>query len=246
MIYLDMDLNFGYMLVCVFATYFALVTTLINGGNILSNKLLTKLDIDSDASIKLFTCDCVLVHNICLMVIWTFLHSFIITIKSFLIKIWGEYFHGIIYNTFSTASFIVMCLAWRPFETKEVYFRNPLADSYGYLWFLTIPTGFYIFKVCLQDLGPRMGKEVVCNGLYGYARHPMYWAFLVMIWILPEYSNNNVSFAFLLTAYIYLAVIYLEEPRLLKELGDEYKEYQKNVPALVPRLTAWKKQQKKD
>ena len=161
--------------------YLALVSTLINGGSILSNNLLKKLDIDAEPSIKLFTFECVLVHNICLMLIWTFLHSFIITIKTHLSKIWGEFFHGIIYNTFSTASFIVMCLAWRPFETKEVYFRNPLADNYGYLWFLTIPTGFYIFKVCLQQLSSRMGKEVVSTGLYGYARHPMYWAFLVMI-----------------------------------------------------------------
>ena len=91
-----------------------------------------------------------------------------------------------------------------------------------------------------------MGKQLVCTGFYAYARHPMYWAFLILLWILPEYSNNNVCFASLLTTYIYLAVIYLEEPRLIKELGDEYKEYQNHVPALVPRLTAWKKQQKKE
>jgi len=239
-----MDLALGYMLVCVFATYFVMVSTLINGGGLLSNSLLSKLDIDAEPSMKLFSCDCVLAHNIGLMLIWTFFHSFIIVIRKFFIKIWGEYLHGYIYNTFAAASFVVMCLAWRPFETKEVYFKNPLAENYAYLWFLTIPTGAYIFKLCLQDLGSKMGKEVVTSGFYGYARHPMYWAFLIMLWILPEYSNNNVSFAFLLTTYIYLAVIYLEEPRLLKELGEEYEEYQKNVPALIPRFTAWKKQQK--
>ena len=55
-----MDLALGYMLGCIFATCFVLATTLINGGSMLSNKLLTKLDIDAEPSIKLFTFDCVL------------------------------------------------------------------------------------------------------------------------------------------------------------------------------------------
>ena len=57
-----MDLALGYMTVLVFATYFVIVTSSINGGKILSNDLLKKLDIDAEPSMKLFSCDSVLLR----------------------------------------------------------------------------------------------------------------------------------------------------------------------------------------
>merc|ERR1711879_815197 len=159
-------------------------------------------------------------YNLALTSAWGFFHSFPIMIAHHLKKIWGEYLHGILYNLFSAASFIWLLASWKPFDEKIVFFSLP--ESVHVYFYITFPTGVLIFKKAFDDLYTKMGKEVCCDGVYGYARHPMYWAFLVMLWCVPEYSNNTVLFSGLLTAYIYLAVIFLEEPRLVRKLGDNY------------------------
>ena len=40
---------------------------------------------------------------------------------------------------------------------------------------------------------------------------------------------------------IYLPVMGVEEGDMHQLFGDDFKEYQKNVPLFVPRLTPWKK-----
>jgi protein-S-isoprenylcysteine O-methyltransferase Ste14 len=39
----------------------------------------------------------------------------------------------------------------------------------------------------------------------------------------------------------HLAVVYLEEPGLEKRFGDSYREYRRNVPRWVPRITPWQR-----
>ena len=39
-----------------------------------------------------------------------------------------------------------------------------------------------------------------------------------------------------MTLYILSAVIFLEEPALIKEFGDDYKQYMNEVPRFIPDL----------
>ena len=39
-----------------------------------------------------------------------------------------------------------------------------------------------------------------------------------------------------LTVYVVTAVIFLEEPDLIKEFGEDYKTYMKEVPRFIPNL----------
>jgi protein-S-isoprenylcysteine O-methyltransferase Ste14 len=74
-------------------------------------------------------------------------------------------------------------------------------------------------------------------GAYSIVRHPQYFG-----WILAHIGMSvlfSVSYSMLFTP-ILLALIYLiskkEEEELIREFGNEYEDYKKNVLMLMPRL----------
>src|SRR5262249_36966134 len=73
-------------------------------------------------------------------------------------------------------------------------------------------------------------------GFYRLVRHPLMTGFLIAFWATPTMSVGHLYFAIVTTAYILLAVR-IEERDLLEVFGDEYRDYQKRVGMLVPRLT---------
>ncbi|MBI3716290.1 MAG: isoprenylcysteine carboxylmethyltransferase family protein [Betaproteobacteria bacterium] len=70
-------------------------------------------------------------------------------------------------------------------------------------------------------------------GLYGLVRHPIMLGFLIAFWATPHMSVGHLVFAIATTIYVLIA-LQLEERDLVTHLGDEYKEYQKKVPMIVP------------
>lgn len=81
-------------------------------------------------------------------------------------------------------------------------------------------------------------KKILNTGVYSTLRHPQYFG-----WILA-----HVGISFFLSVWysmlfspVLIALIYLlskkEEEELIKEFGKEYRDYQKEVPMLLPR---WK------
>lgn len=47
-------------------------------------------------------------------------------------------------------------------------------------------------------------------------------------------TSGHLLFAIVTTAYIFIAVKYLEEKDLKDSIGQEYVEYQKDVPMIIP------------
>lgn len=69
--------------------------------------------------------------------------------------------------------------------------------------------------------------------LYKKLRHPLYLGFLIAFWFSPSMSVTHFFFALLMTVYI-LVGIRLEEKDLIRDFGEIYLEYKKNVPKLLP------------
>jgi protein-S-isoprenylcysteine O-methyltransferase Ste14 len=71
--------------------------------------------------------------------------------------------------------------------------------------------------------------------LYSIVRHPMYLGFLLGYWAIPNMSIAHFEFATLMTIYTIIGIKF-EERLLIHYIGDSYKEYQRQVPALIPLL----------
>jgi protein-S-isoprenylcysteine O-methyltransferase Ste14 len=56
---------------------------------------------------------------------------------------------------------------------------------------------------------------LVVFGAYRWVRHPLYFWGLVFIWLTPQMTVNRLA-------------------RLVREYGDGYREYQRQVPRLIP------------
>jgi protein-S-isoprenylcysteine O-methyltransferase Ste14 len=72
-------------------------------------------------------------------------------------------------------------------------------------------------------------------GLYRYVRHPIMVGFLVAFWCVPTMTVGHLLFSAVASAYVFVAVRFLEEPDLLRQFGARYEAYRREVGAYLPR-----------
>jgi len=135
---------------------------------------------------------------------------------------------------------------------KMDYFSSLVARQISFLVFgvlqlcIIIPMYFigindFIGITEVKEFGPESKKikhfSLRTNGIYGMARHPMYTitigAYLISgIFFL---SLDRVVLLVSIAIYLVVAVPY-EEKQLIQIFGDDYVNYSKKVPAVVPRI----------
>jgi protein-S-isoprenylcysteine O-methyltransferase Ste14 len=82
---------------------------------------------------------------------------------------------------------------------------------------------------------PEASSNLTTTGLYRYIRHPLYTSGLALIWLIPRMTVNLLTINLALTAYILIGAT-LEERKLIKEFGQEYRDYINSTPMLIPFL----------
>jgi methanethiol S-methyltransferase len=74
------------------------------------------------------------------------------------------------------------------------------------------------------------------RGPYGIVRHPIYSAWLVMVWLTPRMTGTRLVFAAISTLYLIVAIPF-EERDLRRTFGAQYDDYKRRVRwRMVPGL----------
>ena len=84
-----------------------------------------------------------------------------------------------------------------------------------------------------------MGREIrspafVTPLLYKIVRHPLYVGWFLIFWGTPTMTAGHLLFAAAMSVYILVAMRF-EERDLVQHIGEPYRRYQEQVPALIPR-----------
>ena len=75
------------------------------------------------------------------------------------------------------------------------------------------------------------------TGFHRYVRHPLYFSTFLFIWALwVVYPYLSLLIANCIITIYTLIGIGFEEKKLLNQFGDEYEEYRRSVPKIIPSL----------
>jgi protein-S-isoprenylcysteine O-methyltransferase Ste14 len=150
------------------------------------------------------------------------------------------------YVLFSSIALIVLFWFWQPlggmvWDATSAIARDVAYAIYALGWVLLLYATFLIDhfdlfglrQVWLQLVGKPMAPlSFKTPWLYRQVRHPIYVAWLMIIWATPTMTITHLVFAIMSTAYI-LVGIQLEERDLIAA-HPEYADYKKRVPSLIP------------
>ena len=87
----------------------------------------------------------------------------------------------------------------------------------------------------ISRAGSPYRNTLTTHGLYRLSRHPMYFASMLVMWLSPTMSVNLLTLFALMSLY-FIVGSYHEEMLLVKQFGNEYKQYRRRVPRIFPGL----------
>lgn len=105
-----------------------------------------------------------------------------------------------------------------------------------------LETDVMAFAGIRQVLHPDQTYEdtLVVKGFYRYVRHPLYFFSIIIFWLFPYMTDLTLAFFLAGTLYFLIGTI-PEERKLLETFGEAYRQYQQDVPWMIPRFTKNKK-----
>ena len=128
--------------------------------------------------------------------------------------------------TCSLITVLAFYLKWQGFfQAGEILYLD--------LFFLLLGT------VLIQNIAHEIQSgKLVTTGIYSVTRHPIYTAFFFIFSGILITAHNLFMLGFILFFYLYLVVLMqkTEEKWLTKKFGQEYLEYAKRTPRILPKI----------
>ncbi len=181
--------------------------------------------------------------------VWGIVHSILAStkFKEFLRGLLGERLmvaYRLAYNIFALLSFVPIYLLVQIFPDRKLYsvsapWMYVMLTGQGLaallLLFSFLQTGPLSFVGLSRFWEGEKPSALVTGGMYRFVRHPLYLFSLLILWLSPLMTVNNLIFYASLTAYIFIGA-YFEERKLLREFGAAYVAYKSTRPMMIPGL----------
>lgn len=167
-------------------------------------------------------------------------------------KIFGKSYryYRLFYTLFAALSLAAVILYQVSISSPKLY--DPSTESNvvgGVLCGLGVSLMIYCIKKYFLSLSglkslyeETPAAELMITGIHRFVRHPLYTGTFLAIWgfwvLVP--SLGLLIADVIITGYTLLA-IRLEETKLVAEFGEQYREYQRQVPKLLPRFSLGEK-----
>lgn len=151
------------------------------------------------------------------------------------------------YIYMSSAMTALLVWLWQPVPITLWQVTDPSATAailaaYAATWLTMLAAtcqfghfGFMGLQQAWDSYRDRSSAAVPFTARYLYAlvRHPIGLSWMLMPWFTPHMTAGQLLWAVSITAYILLANQY-EEAELVREIGDDYRQYQIKTPKFVP------------
>lgn len=162
-------------------------------------------------------------------------------VKHRLAAVLSEPLERSVYTWIASLLFVAVCAAWRDVPGLVYELSGPAAIA-GYAVqlaaiFLTARSSARLDVLDLAGVRPFLTSRaceaprhipLVTTGLYGFVRHPLYFAWMLLVFGAPRMTMTRLTFAVLSTGYLAIAIPF-EERALVGVFGEEYREYQRRV-----------------
>src|ERR1700739_3345068 len=152
------------------------------------------------------------------------------------------------YVVLTSAVLLLLYRQWRAmpaviWDVRQPVGRRALWALFWLGWALALAATFMVSHFDLFGLRQVYlawrGKNYTHIGfqvrlLYRLVRHPLMLGLVIAFWATPTMTAGHLLFAIDMTGYILIGMR-LEEHDLVATLGDQYRDYRRDVPMLVPR-----------
>lgn len=153
-----------------------------------------------------------------------------------------------LYVLISSAVLALLIWQWRPIPTPVLWHADAAwSTALGWavmaagvailLWATFLIDHFELFGLRQGWVTLRGGElrapAFVTPWLYKIVRHPLYVGWLLIFWGAPTMTAGHLLFAVVMSIYILVAMRF-EERDLLEHIGEPYRRYREQVPALMP------------
>lgn len=187
--------------------------------------------------------------NFVLITIWSLQHSIMADpgFKKSWTKIIPAHLERSTYVLFVGLFTFGLMALWSPlpdvlWDVSGSTMGSVLLAGYFLGWVITLISTFLINHFHLFGLqqaynGPAhnegIGVKFVTPLFYKFVRHPMMTGVLIALWSVPVLTVGRLTFNLAMSAYILLGTRH-EEKSLVAELGEDYQDYRKTTPMLIP------------